>query len=250
MTGADRQGGDRRLSDASFRWSSGMVKGLRSPDAMQLDLLRTYNAVGGQTLLASCGCRRRCPIFSPRSRWRWRPRWSARSSANCRRGRWRGWARGCCRAATTARPCRSGRRCSWRRLLAAGLVAIIGGDRAGGAARGWGWGGELGSGALILFWLAAWALNRAAGGAGLARRAGWRLAVPALFGVTLLVVWEGLVRGLEVPAVILPPPSAIWARDCRHRCRSSGRDFVQTFLKGALSRLCHRLRGGGPDGGR
>lgn len=27
----------------------GMVKGLRSPDAMQLDLLRTYNATGGET---------------------------------------------------------------------------------------------------------------------------------------------------------------------------------------------------------
>ena len=33
----------------------GMVKGLRSPDAMQLDLLRTYNASAGRRS-GSCGC--------------------------------------------------------------------------------------------------------------------------------------------------------------------------------------------------
>ena len=44
----------------------GMVKGLRSPDAMQLDLLRTYGASQGPGFLESCGCPRRCPISSPR----------------------------------------------------------------------------------------------------------------------------------------------------------------------------------------
>ena len=54
------------------------------------------------------------------------------------------------------------------------------------------------------------------------------LAVPLLFGVTLLVLWELLVRGLDVPSVLLPPPTMIW-----ERILASGptlqADFVQTF---------------------
>lgn len=61
-----------------------------------------------------------------------------------------------------------------------------------------------------------------------------RLAVPAIFGVTVLVVWEGLVRGLGVPSVILPPPSAIAAR-IASSLDILWIDFAQTFLKGALS---------------
>ena len=48
------------------------------------------------------------------------------------------------------------------------------------------------------------------------------------------VLWEGLVRGLGVSAVILPAPSAIAAKFAA----STGllwADFVQTVLKGALS---------------
>src|SRR5690606_18496668 len=51
-----------------------------------------------------------------------------------------------------------------------------------------------------------------------------------------LVLWEGLVRGLGVSAVILPAPSAIAAKFAA----STGllwADFVQTVLKGALSGL-------------
>ena len=85
--------------------------------------------------------------------------------------------------------------------------------------------------AIGLVWLGAWALN-----ARLARRddRAARLAVPALFGLTLLVLWEMAVRLYAVPSVILPAPSAIgvaiagnlpvlWA------------DFVQTFVRGALT---------------
>ena len=67
----------------------------------------------------------------------------------------------------------------------------------------------------ILFWLIAWALNewlvrqhftnRTLGNAA-------RFAVPLLFGVTILVLWEGIVRGFGVPSVLLPAPSMIWAR--------------------------------------
>ncbi|PTW50293.1 MULTISPECIES: ABC transporter permease [Rhodovulum] len=82
------------------------------------------------------------------------------------------------------------------------------------------------------FWAAAWALN-----VRLARLRNTRtlgLLMPALFGLTLLVVWEGLVRGLNVPGVILPPPSAIGARIATS-LPVLWADFVQTFVKGALS---------------
>lgn len=61
-----------------------------------------------------------------------------------------------------------------------------------------------------------------------------KLLVPAIFGVTILVVWEALVRGLAVPAVILPPPSAI-AQRFAASLDVLWIDFVQTFVKGALT---------------
>lgn len=85
----------------------------------------------------------------------------------------------------------------------------------------------------IGFWLAAWALNT-----GLANR--WpksrvvRGFVPALFGVTLLVLWQGLVRGLGVSPVILPAPTDIAAAIGTNIPLLWG-DFVQTILKGALA---------------
>jgi NitT/TauT family transport system permease protein len=54
------------------------------------------------------------------------------------------------------------------------------------------------------------------------------VAIPVIFGATLLFWWEMIVRGLEVPGVILPPPTAIAAR----LVSSPGilaADFVQTF---------------------
>ncbi len=81
------------------------------------------------------------------------------------------------------------------------------------------------------FWAAAWAVN-----VRLARR-GFRgaaqLIIPALFGVTLLVIWEGFVRGLNISSVILPPPSAIALR-FGAEMPTLWADFQQTFLKGAL----------------
>jgi NitT/TauT family transport system permease protein len=64
-------------------------------------------------------------------------------------------------------------------------------------------------------WLGAWALVEVIVRRG--PRRGWAgraaaVAVPAIFGATLLFWWEAIVRGLGVPAVILPPPSAIAAR--------------------------------------
>ncbi len=61
-----------------------------------------------------------------------------------------------------------------------------------------------------------------------------KLAVPAIFGITIIVMWEMLVRGLEVPSVILPPPSAIAVKFAQS-LDILWVDFVQTFVKGALS---------------
>jgi NitT/TauT family transport system permease protein len=60
------------------------------------------------------------------------------------------------------------------------------------------------------------------------------LAAPVIFGVTLLVIWECFVRGLGVPSVILPPPSAIAARFAVST-HILWADFVQTAIKGALT---------------
>jgi len=85
----------------------------------------------------------------------------------------------------------------------------------------------------LALWAAATALNVALAGSGLARHRAVRLAIPALFGVTLLVLWEGVVRGLNVSPVILPPPSAFGARIAGD-LPLLWTDFVQTILKGAL----------------
>ena len=84
------------------------------------------------------------------------------------------------------------------------------------------------------FWAAAWALNVRLSHSDLVKSRAGALVVPAIFGITLLVVWEGMVRGLNVPGVILPPPSAIGARIAQE-LPTLWADFRQTFLKGALS---------------
>ncbi|MBT8155796.1 ABC transporter permease [Epibacterium ulvae] len=60
-----------------------------------------------------------------------------------------------------------------------------------------------------------------------------QLAVPTIFGATLLAVWELLVHGLEVPLVILPAPSEIAVR-FSSSLPILWADFTQTILKGAL----------------
>lgn len=88
----------------------------------------------------------------------------------------------------------------------------------------------------LAFWIVAWAANE-----WLVRQkpAGWLAArlvglmVPALFGITLLVLWEGIVRGFNIPSVLLPPPSLIWFRIVTS-VPTLLADFKQTFLKAVL----------------
>lgn len=66
------------------------------------------------------------------------------------------------------------------------------------------------------------------------RRRAVNLAVPAAFGLWVLFIWETLCAGFDIPRVLLPPPSDIFARFAG----SLGvlwDDFVQTFMKSVLS---------------
>ncbi len=85
--------------------------------------------------------------------------------------------------------------------------------------------------AAIAFWLAAWATNVALSRS---RMGAARTLTPAIFGAAILVLWEGIVRGLGVPEVILPPPSVVAVTFIERR-DILWTDFVQTILKGAVT---------------
>ena len=85
----------------------------------------------------------------------------------------------------------------------------------------------------IGFWLAAWAVNVWLAGSAASRSRFGKALVPLIFGATVLVLWEGLVRGLEVAPVILPAPSAIAAK-IASSIPVLWQDFAQTILKGAV----------------
>jgi NitT/TauT family transport system permease protein len=61
-----------------------------------------------------------------------------------------------------------------------------------------------------------------------------KVVVPFLFGVWLLFLWEVIVRGMGVPPVLLPPPSAIWLK-LVGSLPTLWADFRQTFLKAVIA---------------
>ena len=83
-------------------------------------------------------------------------------------------------------------------------------------------------------WALGWWVNSRLAASPLARTQGGKLAVPVIFGLTILILWEGLVRGLNVSPVILPPPSAVAVRFAESLPILWG-DCLQTAVKGALS---------------
>ena len=89
-------------------------------------------------------------------------------------------------------------------------------------------------GLALVVWIAAWAFNSWLSNGPLANARWTGLVVPVVFGLTVLAVWELVVRGLAVPAVILPPPSAILVT-FGTSLPILWEDFAQTFLKGALA---------------
>jgi len=90
----------------------------------------------------------------------------------------------------------------------------------------------------LLFWAVAWWVNQwlvsIDTGTNVLLARAINLAVPLIFGITLLVLWECITRSLEVPKVLLPPPSAIWERII-NSLPTLWVDFQQTFLKAVLA---------------
>jgi NitT/TauT family transport system permease protein len=87
-----------------------------------------------------------------------------------------------------------------------------------------------------LFWAWAWALNAwlvRLKSSDPAQARAINLAVPLIFGITVLVVWEGVVHGFNVSPILLPAPSAIWER-LINSLPILWADFQQTFLKAVL----------------
>ncbi|WP_439142213.1 ABC transporter permease [Planktotalea sp.] len=60
------------------------------------------------------------------------------------------------------------------------------------------------------------------------------LLVPIIFGVTLIIIWECMVRGFEIQQVLLPAPSVIAARFATSTS-ILWQDWVQTVLMGMMS---------------
>ncbi len=85
---------------------------------------------------------------------------------------------------------------------------------------------------VLLFWCCAWGLNIYL--SSLPPNKGIRVAIPAIFGLSLLVIWEGTVRAFDVPGVILPPPSTIGVTFVNN-LDILWIDLIQTVFKGALS---------------
>ncbi len=86
----------------------------------------------------------------------------------------------------------------------------------------------------LVIWAAGWMVNVRLANSTVANTRPVKLLVPAIFGFTILVIWEVVVRGFGVPLVILPPPSMIAVRFA-DSLPTLWTDFVQTFVKGALS---------------
>ena len=88
----------------------------------------------------------------------------------------------------------------------------------------------------LIFAVAAWAVGLALN-IWVSNRPPSRLrniAAPAIFGITLILVWEGVVRGFDISEVLLPAPSVIAARFAAS-LEILWVDFVQTVIKGALT---------------
>ncbi len=86
----------------------------------------------------------------------------------------------------------------------------------------------------ILLWLIGWWLNSRLASGPYADTRMVRFLAPLIFGLTIIGIWELVVRGLNVPLVILPAPSVIAVRFA-DSLPILWADFVQTIIKGALS---------------
>jgi NitT/TauT family transport system permease protein len=86
----------------------------------------------------------------------------------------------------------------------------------------------------LLFWAAGWWLNVKLANGPQSDNPFVKVLIPAIFGITVIIVWELLVRGFGVNPVILPAPSSIGARLMVEGPRLWA-DFHQTIIKGAMT---------------
>src|SRR5262249_8295730 len=85
---------------------------------------------------------------------------------------------------------------------------------------------------VLVLWALVWIGNDALSGLSVPSPLTLRLrdlAVPAIFGVTLLLLWQLVVRGFNISPVFLPAPSDIWQR-INTSFATLQADFIQTFL--------------------
>lgn len=89
---------------------------------------------------------------------------------------------------------------------------------------------------VLILWALVWVGNDALSGLATGSPVMTRLrnlAVPAIFGVTLLLLWQLVVKGFAIPLVLLPAPSDIWAKLITSLPTLKA-DFIQTFLRAVL----------------
>jgi len=88
--------------------------------------------------------------------------------------------------------------------------------------------------AALLVWGAGWWLNVRLATGPHSDRPVVRALIPAIFGITVILVWELLVWAFEINPVILPAPSSIAERILVEGPRLWA-DFQQTISKGAMT---------------
>lgn len=90
--------------------------------------------------------------------------------------------------------------------------------------------------AAVGFWVVAWFVNHKLAGFNVINPTGKfliNLIIPVLFGASLLVLWEGITRGLNVPQVVMPPPSMVFER-VTNSVDVLWADFKQTYLRAVI----------------
>ena len=85
----------------------------------------------------------------------------------------------------------------------------------------------------LCIWIAGWVLNMRLANHPSSNTRVFQILIPAIFGLTLIAMWEVLVRMLGISAVILPAPSDIAVRFASEIPRLWA-DFEQTIIKGAM----------------
>jgi NitT/TauT family transport system permease protein len=231
-----------------FPVTIGMVKGLTSPDTMQLDLMRTYNASKAETFW-----KLRLPASVPFLFAHRRAGGHRRTAAHrqllrpdgadlgglVRRSDYRRaaglWHR---RAGEADGPLDGRARMNFGRasallfplvtvILAIGLLRTAHEAPGGATTLFWVY--------AAVFWLLAWRANSNLAALTLTGPLDTlrRFSVPAIFGITILILWEIICVGGGVPTVLMPAPSLIGSKFFGEIPTLSA-DFVQTVLKAVI----------------